>query len=114
MKKKSGITAFLVGAAIGSVASLLYAPRSGEETRRLLEENSQEMKDKALSAIQEAQESAQIAIEKSQKRVETLTREANIQFTKIRDLSIDAEIVDDNNSAVEKAETEEIPEPTSV
>ena len=36
MGKSGLLVAFLVGGAIGTVAALLYAPRSGEETRAIV------------------------------------------------------------------------------
>ncbi len=39
--------AFLLGGAIGAILGLLYAPRSGKETRDLLAEKSQECRDQS-------------------------------------------------------------------
>ncbi len=39
----------LVGGAIGLAVGLLYAPRSGAETRQMLKEKAQELKAKAAS-----------------------------------------------------------------
>lgn len=46
-KKDSSIGPFLLGAAVGAVAGLLFAPRTGEETRRELEEGASQLKDDA-------------------------------------------------------------------
>jgi len=91
MSKKSGLFVFLAGALIGSTASLLYAPRSGEETRKLLAENSQEIKDKVVNSIQEAQDSALTAIEESKAGIEALNKEAKERFAKLRDFEFTAE-----------------------
>ena len=37
------IAGFVVGGAIGAIAGILLAPKSGEETRRLLSESAQDM-----------------------------------------------------------------------
>jgi gas vesicle protein len=55
-KNKSGFFAFLLGGMIGATIGLLYAPQSGEETRKILIDEGQEMVDNAKTSIQEAQE----------------------------------------------------------
>jgi gas vesicle protein len=55
------ILAFLAGAAIGGVAALLLAPRSGEQTRKRLAELSDEAKEKLArvpSALRDAERAA--------------------------------------------------------
>jgi gas vesicle protein len=49
--KKDTLMAFLVGAAIGSVAALLLAPEKGEVTRRRLREGGGKMVDKGKDAL---------------------------------------------------------------
>jgi len=44
---------FLAGAAIGATVALLFAPQSGEETRRLIAEKASEGKDKLSEASRE-------------------------------------------------------------
>lgn len=46
----SPVLAFLLGAATGAVLALLYAPRSGEETRELLNEKLRETAEKGREA----------------------------------------------------------------
>ena len=72
MNKKTGIIALIAGGLFGAAVALLYAPRSGEETRQLLVDNSQEIKDKALQSIQEVQGLALLSIEDSRARLEEL------------------------------------------
>lgn len=50
---------FLVGVAVGAVASLLMAPASGEDIRRQLGDKSVELKDQALKVAEEARVQAQ-------------------------------------------------------
>jgi gas vesicle protein len=55
------ILAFLAGAAIGGVAALLLAPRSGEQTRKRLHELSEEAKEKmgrVPTALRDAEKAA--------------------------------------------------------
>jgi gas vesicle protein len=46
------VAAFAIGALIGGGIALLYAPRSGRETRQLLAIKGRELKDKAQHAIE--------------------------------------------------------------
>ena len=84
MSKKSGFFTFLAGGLIGAAVAILYAPRSGEETRQILTSNSQEIKEKAVKSIQEVQDSALIAIEEAQMRFETLNQETKERFVKLQ------------------------------
>jgi len=52
----SVLVAFAVGAAVGAAVALLYAPASGEETRRKLVEKAREGRDKAESLAREGRE----------------------------------------------------------
>ena len=84
MRKKSGFL-FIAGGLIGAAVTLLYAPRSGEETRQLLVENSQEIKDKALKSIQEVQDLALDSIEDTRARLEILNQETRERLLKPED-----------------------------
>ena len=48
------LTAFAIGALVGTAAALLYAPRSGKETRELLAKKGREFKGKAAHALDDA------------------------------------------------------------
>jgi gas vesicle protein len=52
----SVLVAFLVGAVAGAAIALLYAPATGEETRRKLAEKAREGRDKAQQAVKEGRE----------------------------------------------------------
>jgi len=60
MKKETSnvMVAFLLGAVAGSVAALLLAPASGEETRKKLADGLRKAKDKALDGLDSAKEYA--------------------------------------------------------
>jgi gas vesicle protein len=50
------VAAFAIGAAVGAGLALLYAPRSGKQTRQLLAQKGRDMKEKADDALEEAKE----------------------------------------------------------
>ncbi len=50
----STLIAFAVGALLGAGVALLYAPRSGKETREILADKSRELRDKARDARDDA------------------------------------------------------------
>ena len=55
---------FFAGAAIGASIALLYAPKSGEETRRLLKEKAQEGKDALAESSRDILEKSRDLYEK--------------------------------------------------
>jgi gas vesicle protein len=50
------LIAFAIGALVGTGAALLYAPRSGQETRELLAKKGRELKGKASDALDDAKD----------------------------------------------------------
>lgn len=50
------LVAFAIGAALGAGLALLYAPRSGKETRSLLAQKGHDLKDKAEDLLVEAKD----------------------------------------------------------
>lgn len=60
----STLTTFLFGGAVGAILGLLYAPGSGEETRRRIKFYTEEASDKAVEKMQRAREETLGAIEK--------------------------------------------------
>ena len=59
------LAGLLVGAALGAVAALLFAPAPGEETRELLSQKGIELKGKAKELSDEAKERAEALQAKS-------------------------------------------------
>ena len=53
------LAAFAIGALVGTGAALLYAPRSGKDTRKLLAKKGRELKGKASDAIDDAKDFVQ-------------------------------------------------------
>jgi len=50
------LAAFAVGAAVGAGLALLFAPRSGRETRELLAKRAGDLRDKAVDTVGSAKE----------------------------------------------------------
>lgn len=86
-EKRGGFGAFLVGGLIGGAIALLYAPRSGQETRRILVGEGQDMVDKAVASIREAQDTALSTIHEAQTRLEALNAEAKDRIAKLQEIA---------------------------
>jgi gas vesicle protein len=54
-RRSGGFSSFLLGALIGAGLALLYAPRSGKETRREIADGAQRLRDASEEAIRRAQ-----------------------------------------------------------
>lgn len=83
----SGFGAFLMGGLIGAAIGLLYAPRSGRETRQILVGEGEEMIDRATTAIREAQDKALVTIRDTQTRLEALNVEAKDRISKLQEIA---------------------------
>jgi gas vesicle protein len=60
---------FLVGVGVGAVVALLLAPRTGEETRKLIAKKAEEGKDYVASKGKEFREQAEELVEKGKELV---------------------------------------------
>jgi len=66
------LAGFLVGGAIGAVAGILLAPKSGEETRQMLAEGAKDMLDKADETVKQIQSKADDVVSDMQKKGEEI------------------------------------------
>jgi gas vesicle protein len=66
----------LFGGAIGAVAALLYAPKSGKETRDELKRRSLELRDDAEAKLQLAQKKAEALLDDTKKQLDQLRKDA--------------------------------------
>jgi hypothetical protein len=87
-QKQSGIGSFLLGLAIGAGVALLFAPRSGEETRRDIQRRAREVGDQAQdlvsgltesvgSSFQQAKDSVEERIDAARNAVELKRRQVS-------------------------------------
>ena len=76
MSDKSGIGTFLggflVGAVIGTIGTVLYAPKSGEETRAEIRGKKDDIAGKANLSVDDAYKQAETAAREARDRFETL------------------------------------------
>lgn len=83
MSAEKTIGAFILGACAGAVAALLFAPKSGEETRAELEKFGKESAEKLEAFAKENSERLnQLAKENTQK-LEVLAKEKGSEIAKI-------------------------------
>ena len=69
-KRSGGLGTFFVGLAIGAGLALLFAPRSGVETRQQLRRRAERMRDAAENAVNEVTGHVQDTFEAARQRVE--------------------------------------------
>ena len=86
MKFKTGFLGFVIGGLTGAAAALLYAPRSGDETRQILAENSQKLKEDTLDSIQQAQDLALEKVNEAQVRFEAINKELKELLTRLQSI----------------------------
>jgi gas vesicle protein len=70
-KNEPGIGTFLVGLAVGAGLALLFAPRSGEETRRDIERRARKVGNQAQDFVSGVSESVGEKIQEARASVET-------------------------------------------
>lgn len=59
---------FIVGGALGAIAGILLAPKSGEETRTMLAESAKDVMKRADATVKEIQSKADDAVADMQKK----------------------------------------------
>ena len=79
----------LIGGAIGALAGILFAPASGQQTRRRIREKSAEIRDTAVDMVDEGRARVEDFIDESRDRIGDFIRESRSEFrdmtTKVRD-----------------------------
>ena len=124
MSEKSGFGSFfaglLTGAAIGAVATILYAPNSGEETRASLNEKKDDIVDKANISVDDAYKAAETAAREARDRFDTLaatTRKRAEDITRRGQVILEDQINNIKKNASDVVDVEEVDEilmPTDV
>lgn len=62
------LAGFIVGGAIGAVAGILLAPKSGEETRQMIADGAKDMMKRADETVKEIQSKADDVVSDMQKK----------------------------------------------
>lgn len=62
------LSGFVVGGALGAIAGILLAPQSGEETRDMLHDTSQDIIKKTDKTVKEIQDKADIVVSDLQQK----------------------------------------------
>ncbi|HDP94412.1 MAG TPA: YtxH domain-containing protein [Candidatus Aminicenantes bacterium] len=103
MTERNGFTStmfsFLTGAAIGAGLALLFAPQSGEETRRKLRETGNQLSDDARESYERLSRDAQKVVEQ-------------VKTTSEKTLAQVKSLVNDAKSSVKGEMEAETPRPT--
>ncbi|MBP3820270.1 YtxH domain-containing protein [bacterium] len=84
------ICGFIVGGAIGAIAGILLAPKSGKETREMLVNSAQEMAKRADETAKQIQSKADDAVSELQKRGEEIKNKLQDLITKQKDANENA------------------------
>lgn len=116
MSDRSGsfFVGFLTGAVIGAIATVLYAPNSGEETRNTLKGKKEDIIGKANLSVDDAYKQAETAAREARDRFEALastTRKRAEDITRRGQVILEEQIGNLKKNAAEtfeEAEPEEI------
>ncbi len=71
------IFAFIVGAAVGAIAALLYAPQSGEELRARIREEAELERQRLQAQYERGLAEMHARVDKVQQDVQTLVNQSN-------------------------------------
>ncbi|HKY96494.1 MAG TPA: YtxH domain-containing protein [Gemmatimonadaceae bacterium] len=69
-RSEPGVGTFVTGLLIGAGVALLFAPRTGEETRRQLQQRARRMTDQAQDLVSDVRESVTQTIQSAKESVE--------------------------------------------
>ena len=70
-RREAGVGSFIIGLAVGAGVALLFAPRTGEATRRDIQRSAQRMGDQAQNLVTGVADSVSQTIQDARMRVET-------------------------------------------
>ncbi len=79
------LAGFIVGGAIGAVAGILLAPRSGEETRKLLKDTAEDMTRRADETAKQIKVKADDAVSDLQKKGDEIKERIQDLISKQKD-----------------------------
>ncbi len=103
MKKNNGIGKFIAGAAIGAGLGILFAPKSGKETRADIKKKCDEVIEQVKNIkAEDVKEKIVKKVEELQKELKDLDKEKVLKIAKQKATKIQKKVEDLYNLAVEK------------
>lgn len=84
------LAGFVVGGAIGAIAGILLAPKSGEETRKIIADNAKDMARRADETAKQIQSKADDAVSELQRKGEEIKEKLQDLITKQKDKGAEA------------------------
>lgn len=104
MGKKGNVARFLAGAAVGAGLGILFAPKSGKETRADLKKKFDELVEKAKEIdIDEVKENILLKIDEIQEELKSLDKEKVLKIAKEKARAIEAKTEELVKLAVDSA-----------
>jgi gas vesicle protein len=103
-RSSGGLGGFLIGLLMGAGAALLFAPQSGEETRRVLKDRSRQLRDDAQAKAEEWREQVGEGYGRARDRIDDGVQAARRGLRDTRDGAQDA--LDAGKAAVHSARDE--------
>lgn len=91
---------FLVGGIVGAAVALLYAPKSGKETREDLRKKSLELRGDAEAKLELAQKKAEEFLDETRKKIDELREEAESAAQEIKGKATG--LFDEGKASIEK------------
>lgn len=83
MSGKNAVGVFLAGAGIGAIIALLFAPQSGEDTRKYLGRKAEDGTDFVASKAKELQRQAEDFVDKSRKTADKIAERGRAVAEKV-------------------------------
>lgn len=83
---KNTFSSFIFGGIIGAIIALLFAPRSGEETRQIIVEKGETVRDNTLRSIREAQDVALASLNEAQARIDVINKEIKAMLSDLQEI----------------------------
>lgn len=93
----------LFGGAVGAIFALLYAPKPGKEVREDLKKLSNDLREDALTTLEETQKRTEKVLEETKQQIDELRKEATNATTRVKRTAADT--LKDGKSIVKRERT---------
>lgn len=97
-------TGLLIGAALGAIAALLYAPKSGEETRQKIKDLADQQKDNLKNQWDRTRDTANEVVNTAKEKVDSFAQRASSSVDSYAEKAVDKviQVADETKSTVDK------------